>query len=354
MMGRRKKKATIKDIACEAEVSPTTVSLVLKNEETTRVGTATRKRILEIAERLNYSPNYAARALVVKESRTLGLVITTLINPFYSEIAQDIIGQAKELGYSVIIGSARDGLEDEKRSVHALLDRGVDGLIICSCLRHDPVISDLFKESVPFVLAVRNVQQSPENPAVDSVGVDNERGGYLAVEHLIKMGHQKIGFLMGDQQTSTGYNRYVGVLAAFEAYGLPFNSDLVLHGDFRRKSGLRLTRELLSMKKEITAIVAHNDHMAMGVLDGLREKDIRVPEDIAVIGFDDIEMAGLPGIDLTTVTQKKDLIGRTAVNILIEEIKEPSNHLAKRITLNPTLIIRESCGFHLRGSTYEL
>jgi LacI family transcriptional regulator len=216
------------------------------------------------------------------------------------------------------------------------------------------LISDLLRESIPFVLAVRNVRQSPENPAVDSVGVDNERGGYLAVEHLIKMGHQKIGFLMGDQETSTGYDRYVGVLAAFKAYGMKFNPELVLHGDFRRKSGLRLTRKLLSMEKDITAIVAHNDHMAMGVLDGLREKGIRVPEDIAVIGFDDIEMAGLPGIDLTTVTQKKDIIGRTAVDILLEKIKEPSSHLTKRITLNPKLIIRESCGFHLRGSKYEL
>lgn len=353
-MGKGKKRTTIKDIASEAKVSPTTVSLVLTNEQTSRVGAATRKRILEIAKRLNYSPNYAARALVARESRTLGLVITTLINPFYSEIAQDIIGQAKELGYSVIIGSARDGLEDERRSVHDLLDRGVDGLIICSCLRHDPVISDLLKESIPLVLAVRNVQQSPENPAVNSVGVDNERGAYLAVEHLIKIGHKKIGFLMGDQQTSTGYDRYAGVLAAFDVYSMEFNPDLVLYGDFRRKSGLHLTRKLFSMEKDITAIVAHNDHMAIGVLDGLREKGIRVPEDIAVIGFDDIEMAGLPGIDLTTVTQKKDLIGRTAVNILIEEIKESSNHLAKRIILNPTLIIRESCGFHLRGSKYEL
>ena len=354
-IGRKTHKSTLKDIAGEAKVSPTTVSIVLKDKETRRVSTATRKRIIEIAQRFNYRPNYAARALVTRESRSIGLVITTLENPFYSEIAQDIIVRAKETGYGVIASSVRGGIEDERRSVYDLVDRGVDGLIICSALRHDPLISDLIEQGIPFVLTLRGVHQNLGEPPVDYIGVNNERGGYLAAEHLLKMGHKRIGLLSGDLKTSTGYERHVGALAAFEALGLQPSSDRILKGDFRRNTGFRLTLELIKREGRPTAIFAHNDHMAIGVLEALREKGLRVPEDIAVVGFDDIEMAGLPGVDLTTVAPKKATMGRMAVDTLLEKIKVPSiNQLVKRIILDPILIIRKSCGFSARGGRYEL
>ena len=352
---RKTHKPTLKDIAGEAKVSTTTVSIVLKDKETTRVGAATRKRIIEIAERFNYRPNYAARALVTRESRSIGLVITTLENPFYSEIAQDIITRAKETGYGVIASSVRGGIDDERRTVYDLLDRGVDGLIICSALRHDPLIPDLIDQGIQFVLTLRGVHRNLGDPPVDYIGVNNERGGYLAVEHLLKMGHKRIGLLSGDMKTSTGYERHAGALAAFEAYSMQPAPELILNGDFDRKTGFRLTLELLKIEERPTAIFAHNDHMAIGVLEALREKGLRVPEDMAVIGFDDIEMAGLPGVDLTTVTPKKATMGRMAVDTLLEKIKGPSiSQLVKRIILDPILIIRQSCGFYSRGSKYEL
>ncbi|MCP4397060.1 MAG: LacI family transcriptional regulator, partial [bacterium] len=314
--------ATIKDIAKEANVSPTTVSIALRNDKSSRVSDATRQNISAIAKRLNYRPNYTARALVAQTSYTLGLVITTLSIPFHSELAQDIITRAGEVGYSVLVGSARGGLEDEERSIHELLARGVDGLIICSAFKHDPAVTDLFRQSVPFVLAVRAVDPRPEFPPVNFIGVDNERGGYLVTEHLLRMGHTGIAFLRGIQEVSTGYNRYMGARKALEAYGAPPDPGLVFDAGFHRETGLRLTRELLASHRKFTAIVAASDHMAIGALDGLREAGVRVPDDVAVVGFGDIEMAGLPGVNLTTVTQKKTVMGNMAVDILLENITE--------------------------------
>jgi len=196
------------------------------------------------------------------------------------------------------------------------------------------------------------VDAHPEFPPVDFIGVDNERGGYLVTEHLLRMGHTGIAFLRGLQEVSTGYNRYMGALKAFEAYGAQPDPGLVFDAGFHRETGLRLTRELLASQRKFTAIVAASDHMAIGALDGLREAGVRVPDDVAVVGFGDIEMAGLPGVDLTTVTQKKAVMGSMAVDILLENITEERSHLTNHILLEPSLIIRESCGFHLRGSTY--
>lgn len=335
-------------------MSPTTVSLVLKDHETTRVGAVTRKRILEIADRLDYRPNYAARALLKKESYTIGLVITTLVNPFYSEIAQDIIGRCKETGYGVIISSVRGGIEDEKRSVQDLLDRGVDGLIICSAYKNDSVVDALNRQGFPFILALRSIRQHPEDPPVDFIVVDNKRGGYLAIKHLLRMGHRRIGIITGDQDTSTGKYRLQGSGAAFKANGIVPWQRMIRYGDFHRDSGFHLAGELLREKEKPTAIFAHSDYMAVGVLERLHKEGYKVPEDMAVIGFDDIEMGRLPGVELSTVTQKKAIMGRMAVDNLLRKIKGESDHLVTRVILDPILIVRKSCGFHLPGKQYDL
>lgn len=350
----RRPKTTLKDVAKEANVSSTTVSLVLKDNETSRVGAETRKRILEIAKRLSYRPNFAARALLKQECYTLGLVITTLVNPFYSEISQDIIARCKEIGYSVIISSVRGGIEDERRSVQDLMDRGVDGLIICSAHEKDPVVSDLIQFGVPFILALRGVKQNMGDPPVDFIVVDNKRGGYIAVKHLLQMGNRRIAIITGDQGTLTGKHRLQGSLAAFKANGVMPCQELIKIGDFYQDCGYRLTGELLREKDRPTAIFAHSDHMAVGVLERLYREGISVPEDMAVIGFDDIEMGRLPGVDLTTVTQKKAIMGRMAVDNLIAKIRGESSYISTRIILDPVLIVRRSCGFHLPGNGYEL
>ena len=348
MIGILKLRPTIKDIAKEAQVSPTAVSIVLKNKDTKRIGSETRDRILEIAKRINYRPNYAARALVHNKSSTLGLIVTTLKNPFYAEISQEIIAYAEERGYSVIASSAC-GIADELRSANNLLDRGIDGLIICSAHRYDTVVDTLLNQGFPFVLAMRKVERNPGDPPVDQIETDNEGGAFLAVEHLIRLGHKRIAILIGDIQVSTSFDRHLGALAAFESYGLKVANDLMAYGDFERKTALQETLKLMRKPVPPTAIFAYNDYMALGAIDALYELGARVPEDVAVVGFDDIEMAGLPSVSLTTVAQKTANIGRLAVDVLLDKIDGASPPGLKQIVLDPKLIIRRSCGFALGG-----
>jgi LacI family transcriptional regulator len=338
------RKTTLKDIAQEAQVSLTTVSLALRDRGTSRISPALRLKIQEIAGRLDYRPNYAARSLVKSQSSTLGLVIPTLLRPFYSELAQDIIDQARERGYGVIASSVHGGLEDEKRAIDDLLARGADGLIIGSARRHDPNIEELLTSGVKFVLTNRLSQATHEGFGPDYVGIDNFKGAVLAVEHLIRLGHRRIALVAGPADLSTGYDRLQGARSCLKAHGLKVEPGLVVKGDFDRRSGYLAGRKLLARSPRPTAVFAANDHMALGVMEALAEAGLRVPDDLALVGFDDIEMAGLPGVDLTTISQKKATLGRLAVDTLVDKIKAESPAPATRIILDPILVIRRSCG----------
>ena len=340
-----KNRPTIKDIAREAGLSPSTVSLVLRDSKTTRVSPATCKKVVGIAKRLNYRPNLLARSLVGQKSSTLGLVITTMLNPFYAEITQSIIDRAREDDYSVIAISVGDGgPEVEQHYTHELLDRGVDGLIICSALRNDPAIHDLRERGVPFVLVLRTVDEKPSEQPFDFVGVDDRRGARMVIEHLLDIGHTRIALITGPQETSTGYYRYTGALAAFEGRGLKADSSLIFKGDFSRDSGYKLALEIFQTKPKVTAIFSANDIMAMGVLQALAEKGLKSPDDFALVGFDDIEMSGLPGVNLTTISHQKIILGRLAVEQLLSRIKGESNHVIKKFLIDPVLVIRQTCG----------
>ena len=344
-----KSRPTIKDIAREAGLSPSTVSLVLRDSKTTRVSRTTREKVIEIAKRLDYRPNLLARSLVGQKSSTLGLVITTMLNPFYAEITQSIIDRAREDEYSVIAISVGDGgPELEQHYTHELLDRGVDGLIICSALRQDPAICDLREKGVPFVLVLRAVDETPSEQPFDFVGVDDRRGARMVIEHLLDMGHQRIALITGPQETSTGYYRYTGALAAFEARGQAVDPTLIFKGDYSRDSGYKLALEIIQIQPKVTAIFSANDIMAMGVLQALAEKGLKSPDDIALVGFDDIEMSGLPGVELTTISHQKIILGRLAVEQLLSKIKGESKHVSKKFLIDPVLVIRQTCGYRAR------
>jgi LacI family transcriptional regulator len=222
----------------------------------------------------------------------------------------------------------------------------VDGLIICSALRKDPVISDLRKRGVPFVLTLRGIDEGPSDQPVDFVGVDDRRGSAMITEHLLKMGHSRMALISGPQETSTGYCRLAGALAAFEARGLKADPSLIFKGDYSRRTGYKLALEIIRTKSEVTAIISANDIMAMGVLEAFAEKDIRVPDDIALVGFDDIEMAGLPGVELTTISHPMHTLGRLAVEQLLAKIKGESDNVVKKSIIDPVLVIRKTCGYH--------
>ena len=343
-MGR---KITIKDIARIANVSHTTVSRALNNQS--RIKNETKEAILAIAKELNYRPNFIARSLVMKRTKTLGLVITTIANPFYTELAQGIEAMARKLGYNIILCSTHSDLGTEKLYIDMLRSKGVDGIIFTSAHMGDPNIVELAEEGFPLMLVNRRTYHPMIKEWVDYVGIDNIQGGFVAVEHLIKLGHQRIGIIGGSSESSVGFERLEGGKRALAAYGLKQIDEYFLEGDFLKESGYRGGSKFIKMADPPTAIFAANDYMALGTYQAVMEEGLKVPEEMAIIGFNDIEFTAMKGIELTTIGQKKYEMGALSVESLVEKIEGRKVGPPKEIILKPELIIRKTCGFHLKG-----
>ncbi len=346
-----RKRVTIKDIARMAAVSHTTVSRALNNKS--RIRNDTKEKILSIAKELNYQPDFIARSLVMKRTKTLGLVITTIANPFYTELALGIETTARGLGYNIILCFTHSDLSIEKQYVDMLRSKGVDGIIFTSAHMGDPNIIGLAEDGFPIILVNRRTYHPTVKEKVDYVGVDNIHGGFLAVEHLIKLGHQRIGVIGGSSESSVGFERLEGGKRALKTYNVEERPDYFLEGDFLKGSGYQGGMRFLRMAAPPTAIFAANDYMALGAYEAVAEKGLRVPEEMAIIGFNDIEFTLMKGIELTTIGQKKYEMGAVAVKTLVERIEGgEARPLTREIILEPELIIRKSCGFYLKG--YEI
>ncbi len=343
-MGRN---TTIKDIAKVAGVSHTTVYRALNDKP--RINPATKERIISIAREFNYQPNVLAQSLVLGRTKTLGLVITTIVNPFYTELAKGIEDTARSLGYTIFLCSTNFDISLEGLYIDMLRCRGVDGIIFTSAHTHDPNITRLVEDQFPLILVNRRVYGDPVMERTDYVVVDNIRGGFLAVEHLIRMGHGRIGVISGSSDSSPAVERLEGARKAFSDYGLDPADLLVVEGDFLKPSGYEAAKKFLDMKNPPTAFFGLNDYMALGAYEAVLDSGLRVPEDIALIGFNNIIFSAMKGIELTTIGQKKYEMGSAAVHILIDRIEGRDGDTVKQITLEPELIVRRSCGYHLRG-----
>jgi LacI family transcriptional regulator len=345
------RKITIKDIARMANVSHTTVSRALNNKS--RIKNETKEKILSIAEKLNYRPDFIARSLVMRRTKTLGLVITTIANPFYTELAQGIETTAIILGYNIILCSTNYDLSSEKKFIDMLRSKGVDGIIFTSAHMGDPNILELVEEGFPIILVNRRTYHPMVREKVDYVGVDNNLGGFLAIEHLIKLGHKRIGVIGGSSESSVGFERLEGGKKALATYGLNVIGDYFLEGDFLKGSGYHGGKKFLKMSEPPTGVFATNDYMALGTYQAIVEEGIKIPEEIALIGFNDIEFTSMKGIELTTIGQKKYEMGALAVKTLVERVEGGKTGSPKEIILEPELIIRKTCGFHLKGYQIE-
>jgi len=341
------KRITIKDIARMANVSHTTVSRALNDKS--RIKNETKEKILTIARELNYRPDFIARSLVMKRTKTLGLVITTIANPFYTELSQGIETMARSLGYNIILCSTNYDVSIEKQYIDMLCSKGVDGIIFTSAHMGDLNIIALAEEEFPMILVNRRTYHPTVTEKVDYVGVNNILGGFLAVEHLIKLGHQRIGVIGGSSESSVGFERLEGGKKALATYGLEIMGNYFLEGDFLKGSGYQGGKEFLKMAEPPTAIFATNDYMALGTYQAIVEEGHKVPEDMAIIGFNDIEFTSMKGIEMTTIGQKKYEMGALAVKTLVERIEGGRVGPPKEFILEPELIIRKTCGFYSRG-----
>jgi LacI family transcriptional regulator len=346
-----KKRPTIKDIAKIAVVSPTAVSMALNDRP--RIGQETRKRILRIAKELNYQPNFVARSLVIKRSHTIGLIITTIMNPFYPELAKGIEDKALELGYNIILCSTNYDLKLEKYYIDMLRSKGVDGIIFSSVEINDPNIKPLIEDHFPFILVNRRIHNRFIAKKIDYIVLDNFLGGYLAMEHLLKLGHHRIGIIAGALNISTAVEKTEGVKKSLKDYGIKLDPNLMRECNFSKELAYHATKKFLSMETPPTAIFAQNDYMSLGVREALLDSGLKIPENMALVGFDDIASTALRGVEITTVSQKKYEMGALAVRILIDKIKNGTPAGVNQIILEPELIIRNSCGYRLYGYQLE-
>ncbi|MBT8370941.1 MAG: LacI family DNA-binding transcriptional regulator [Desulfobacterales bacterium] len=342
-----KQPSTIKDIAYEAKVSATAVSLALNNKA--GVSEKTRKKIIHIAKRLNYHPNFAAKSLISKRSYTIGLILRNIADPFFPELALGIEGKGTELGYNILLCNTDGKLENEKRSLDSLRAKGVDGVIITTVTIDDPNIKQLIKERFPFVLINRFSMDPAIENKVDYVVLDNYACGYDGVKHLYRLGHDRIAIIAGSMNTSTASMRTEASMKAMQDYGINVDTKLIAECGYSRDKAYDAAIRLLTIKNPPTAFFAQDDYMAIGVREAVINRGLRIPEDAALLGVDDIEMASITGVDLSTISQKKFEMGALGAEILINKIEKTDFNMVNKVVLEPKLIIRKSCGHYLNG-----
>jgi len=323
-------KWTIKDIAKRAGVSITTVSRVLNRKEE-GMSAETREKVLRVIEELQYQPNRLARGLVTKQSKLIGLIVPNISNPFFPELCRGAEDEASERGYSLVICNSDDSSEKEERYIRILKEQQVDGLILSSLSGLSKSSTDFLSKNLYYVLLDRK-----DTGQVPGVYLENEEGGYLAGKHLIELGHQRIACITGPASILNSRDRVDGFKRALTENGL--EPTVICEGDFGIESAYHQAKKILT-KGDISAIFTCNDLMACGVYRAAHELSLRIPEDLSVIGFDDIPLISALIPKLTTIRQNTYEMGRKSAELLIKQIEHGKTDFA---TFSPSLILRES------------
>ncbi|MCX5733316.1 MAG: substrate-binding domain-containing protein [candidate division NC10 bacterium] len=280
------------------------------------------------------------------------MMITSILNPFYPELAKGIEDAAMSFGYNIILCSTDSDLRKERHFTRMLRSKGVDGIIFSSVEANDPNIKPLLEDGFPFILVNRRILNRSLLERVNYIALDNFSGGYMAMEHLIRLGHRRIAVITGPPNVSNNMERTKGARKAISDYGLAFDPSLVAVCHSSKELAYEAAKGFLSMKDPPSAMFAENDYKALGVREAILESGMRIPEDVALVGFDDIAATALKGVEITTINQKKYEMGSMAVRILIERIEKSSPPRVSQVTLEPELIIRQSCGYARSG--YQL
>ncbi|MCR4401595.1 MAG: LacI family transcriptional regulator [Firmicutes bacterium] len=341
---------TIRDVARVAGVSKSTVSRVLNADP--NVAEETRCAVFAAIKEIGYTRNALARGLNTRRTGTIGLIMSDITNPFHAEVARGVEDLASDFDSNVILCNTDGRPKKEAAYIDLLVEKRVDGIIFTSVKAGESDMSNLRSKRIPFVFAGRTL---PDVEA-DSVVVDNVLGGFQAATHLVRLGHQRVAYLAGPSHVSASADRYEGYCQALRRAGVELDPQLVVEGDFKQEGGYRAMSTLLDRAPGVTAVFAANDYMAMGALEAIYERGFRVPEDIAVVGFDDIPFARLHLVQLTTVAQPKYDIGAIAARMLFERIegKVGDEQQPRRVVLPPRLVVRRTCGeYHRREGAGE-
>lgn len=331
------KNITIKDVAEHAGVSTATVSHVINN--TRHVENATRERVLNSMAILGFRLNYLARSLRSGETKTIGLIVPDASNLFFADIARKIENIGYRNGYSVILCNSDNDLAKQRSYINTLIAKHVDGTIFISAGESKEDLEELKNCGIPIVVADRNV---PLNLA-DVVLLDNEKAGYDATKYLIDLGHQLIACITGPLDVSPSFLRVEGYRKALSENQIQVPEGYLVFGDYQFKGGQNAMMQLLEVNPRPTAVFVLNDMMAIGAISSARRMGMKVPEDISIIGFDDIELAIAVNPALTTMAQPIEEIAELATNLLIEKMQgNDEDWHNKEHKLSAKLVIRES------------
>ncbi|MBP1934048.1 LacI family DNA-binding transcriptional regulator [Ammoniphilus resinae] len=332
---------TIKDIAKHAGVSVATVSYVLNN--TRYVSPQRRERVLQAVEELNYVPNAVARGLRARNTKTLGLVLSDITNPFFPDLAKGCEDAAQAAGFSLVMLNTNEQRERIINAVLQIREGKVDGLIIASAVKQDlGILQELVLEGYPIVLAHRRIQDLQ----VDSVVADNFQGVTSAVRYFISLGHTRIAMFTGVDETSVNMERKEGFIKAMTDAGLPIRQEWMCNtlGDYQLAYNASANLMRLPWEERPTAVVCMNDMVALGVMDAVEDRGYQVPADMAVIGFDDLFFAGTQRIQLTSVRIPRYEIGQQAARLIIDRIQRTKTMEPMEIVLPTQLVVRKTSG----------
>jgi LacI family transcriptional regulator len=327
---------TIIDVAAEAHVSYATVSRVINND--VHVKQETRDRVLQTMRRLGYVANRQARSLAGGRTNSIGVLVPDLGTGYIGEIIRGIDAELGLSDLDLILYTTHRTASKEANYVANLAKGMVDGLLLVLPRSPADFIGILTQRNFPFVL----IDHQGIGQDCPAVGAANWQGGFTATEYLIKLGHQRIGFITGWMDLGCALDRLDGYRSALRTNHIPEGSELIYEGTFFQPDGYTGASTLLDLPNPPTAIFASNDVMAMGVMDAVRSKGLRVPDDISVIGFDDIPQASLIRPALTTIRQPLEKMGRVATQMLLELLSQPQKQIG-RIELPTELIVRDSC-----------
>jgi len=294
---------TLRMVAEKAGVSVNTASRAINNKPDINI--ETKKLVLKIAKELGYIRNAAAVSLRTNKTGTIGVVIEDNRNPFYAEVLNGMEEAAREKNYHIILTNTQRDYKKEEEAINLLLNKRVDGLLIDPVQDRDDDIKKLIEANIPFVIVGRDF----ENIELDAVYNDEVKGGFLATEYLIKEGHKRIVLIDGFLYKSPAKGRLEGYKKAMKKYGISMDDALVSVGDIDVKDGYERTRQMLEKDLDFTAIFAYNDMMAFGAMQAIKEKGLRIPEDIGLVGYDDIPFCSLMDPALTTIRLKKQELG---------------------------------------------
>ena len=292
-----------------------------------------------------------AKTLVNKKSYLIGLIIKDISDQFFADLAKGVEDTAKKHGYSTILCTTDGNLKTQENYLDILCSRGIDGIIISTVVAEDPHIEFLINEKIPFVC----INRIPLNPSLkkkaEYIKMDNYSAGYKGIEHLWRLGHDKIAIITGSLNASNAIESLEGSKAALKEFGVKISKRYIKEGEYSEQQAYSICKRLLKGKNPPTAVFAHDDNMALGAREAILEAELKVPEDIAMMGIDNIKIGALKGIELTSISQKKYEMGSMGVKILINRIEEKVPKMVEKVVLDAELIIRKTCGFHMSGYT---